>query len=144
MMEILHGIFYLMVSSYRKNVYLLIFYTFFTAFGTSQKSFDEQDLGRSIGYKYAQVKGAIERDWSGNYIPVSLLDKQFLRLTEETLDDNVLMNEKVVIEGNGPVLENDLTDVPARFGKKLDFHQLLASRIMKCKFLHPIRICSVF
>ena len=90
-------------------------------------------MARSIAYEYAQVRGAIERDWTGPHLPVSLLDKQFLLLTDETLDDGVLMNETVKIENNGPVLENDLRTAPSRYDKSLDFQQLMQTRIMKCE-----------
>ena len=87
----------------------------------------------AIDYKYGRVIDAIERDWTGANLPVSLLDKHFLRLTEDTLDDGVLMNETVFVENGGPVLENNLESVPPRYGNKLMFQQLLQSRMMKCK-----------
>lgn len=53
---------------------------YFLAFGTSLKDFDARDLRSAIEYQYARVRDAIERDWTGANLPVSLLDKQFLRL----------------------------------------------------------------
>ena len=97
------------------------------------KNFDPSDLKSTIDYQYGRVRDAIERDWTGTNLPVSLLDKQFLRLTEDTLDDGVLMNETVFVEDSGPALENNLETVPPRYGNKLMFQQLLQSRLMKCK-----------
>ena len=89
------------------------------------KDYDIEDVRRSISYHYARVKSAIEHDWTADAVPVASLDKQFLRLTEETIDDGCLMNETVLIRDDGPELENDLENVPPRFERQLDFQQIL-------------------
>ena len=98
------------------------------------KDYDIEDVRKSVSYHYAQVKSAIEHDWTADEIPVSSLDKQFLRLSEDTIDDGCLMNETVLISNDGPELENNLESVPPRFERQLNFQQLLQSRIWKCKF----------
>ena len=95
--------------------------------------FDEENLKRTIAYEYARIKKAIEQDWTQKRPPIGLLDKEYLRLTEETIEDAVLMNEKIVIENDGPVLSNDLDTVPSKYDRKMELQQLLQSRLMRCK-----------
>ena len=97
------------------------------------KEYDEEDLKRSIKYKYSRVKTSIEREWTEQGFQVSVLDYQFLRLTEETIIDGVLINASVRLEDDGPVLANNLETVPQKFEQKMDLQQVLHSRILKCK-----------
>ena len=103
-------------------------------FNTNLKVDGEDDLERTIQYQYARIKSDIEKDWSGKRFSVSSLDKSYLRLSEDTIGDGVLMNESVKIEGDGPILVNDLECVPSRYGRKMEIRQLMQSRIMRCKF----------
>ena len=96
---------------------------------------DVEDLSRTVNYEYNRITTSIDKDWSGRRLPVAELTKQYLRLTVETLEDQVLMNEAVIIENDGPVLQNCLTTVPPRYGQKMDLQQLMQNRIFKCKFL---------
>ena len=114
----------------------MFFFNFCLAFGTSLKEYDLEDVRRSVSYHYARVKSAIEHDWTAEKPPVSSLDKQFLRLTEESVEDGCLMNETVLIQNDGPMLDNDLENIPPRFGRQMDLQQLLQSRIWKCEFFH--------
>ena len=91
-------------------------------------------MPRAIEYHYNRVKNAIERDWSVKQLPISSLDKDFLRLDAETVEDGCLINETVRIENNGPILMNNLETVPRFCGLKLDLKQLMQSRIFKRKY----------
>ena len=96
------------------------------------------DLKRSIEYSYGRVRESIERDWTGRRLPVAHLDKSFLRLTAETLEDGQLLNETVQIENDGPVLSNNLESVPKSYEQRMDLEQLLQSRIFRCKYQNCI------
>ena len=89
---------------------------------------------RDLKYQYSQVKDAIEQDWTGESLPVAFLEKKFLRLSEDSLEDGCLMNDTVLVENDGPILENDLENVPPRYSNRMDLQQLLQSRIWKCKW----------
>ena len=95
--------------------------------------FDEDHLVRTLAYEYARIKQAIEQDWTQKRPPIALLDKEYLRLTEETIEDGVLMNEQIMIENDGPVLNNDLDTVPSKYDQKMGLQQLLQSRLMRCE-----------
>ena len=97
-----------------------------------QSDVDFDDLPRSIEYHFSRVKNAIDRDWTVKQLPISTLDKDFLRLSVDTLDDGCLINETVEIEGNGPILSNNLETVPRYCGLKMDLKQLMQSRMFKC------------
>ena len=77
---------------------------------------------------------AITQDWSARRPAVSRLEKRFLRMTEETVEDGCLINDSIRIEPSGPIIENDLGSVPSRFDKKMDIQQLLQSRMFKCEY----------
>ena len=49
--------------------------------------FDEDHLVRTLAYEYARIKQAIEQDWTQKRPPIALLDKEYLRLTEETIEE---------------------------------------------------------
>ena len=109
---------------------------FISAFNTVMKAdADEHDLGRVIQYNYEKLRLDISKDWNAPRVSVSSLDKDFLRLTDESILDGQLINVVVKIENNGPILENCLTSVPLRYEGKLEFEQILQSRLIRCKYL---------
>ena len=72
----------------------------------------------------------IDTDWNINKPPIARLNWNYIRMDEETVDDGVLINASVKIVNNGPLLCNNLWDVPMRFPLRYTFHQLLQTRIM--------------
>ena len=97
---------------------------------------DESDLERVIQYNYDQIRLDITQDWNAPRVSVSSLDRDFIRLTDDSILDGQLINAVVKIENDGPLLENCLTTVPLRFEGKLEFEQILHSRLIRCKLLH--------
>ena len=104
------------------------------AFNTSLKEHaDDSDLGRTVQYHYERINQVISSDWTATRTPTSSLDWDFLRLSEETIEDGQLICSVIKIEGNGPILENCLETVPLRYEGKMDVDQLLQSRLLRCK-----------
>ena len=93
---------------------------------------DHEDLKRVVLYEYNRVYNSISHDWSAENPPVSKLEKQFVCLSNEVLEDGVFINETIRLENGGPVLENNLETVPLRFEKRMDLQQLMQSRLFKC------------
>lgn len=98
-------------------------------------------------YNFNALKETIEHDWNVEKPPVHKLVKEYLSLTEDTLEDGALINEVVIIEQSGPCLKNNLSTVPSRFPLKYDFIQLMQTRIPKCKIsvtYHHLYIILIF
>ena len=66
--------------------------------------------------------------------PRHLLEKSWLRLTENAMLDGQWINERVVITDGHPMLTNNLSKVPEQDLKKLSFKEILESRIIQCKY----------
>ena len=113
---------------------------YFLAFNTSLKEdADDSDLGRTIQYHYERINQVISSDWTATRPPVSSLDRDFLRLSEETIEDGQLISSVIKIEGNGPILENCLENIPLRYVGKMDVDQLLQSRLLRCKLFQQAK-----
>ena len=87
----------------------------------------------SVLYNFDKIKKAIEHDWTVSKPPMHLLVKEYLPLTPETFEDGALMNETVIVQSNGPCIQNNLSTVPSRYPFKHDFAQLLRTRILQCE-----------
>ena len=94
---------------------------------------DVEEVRRSVDYEYARINSAITQDWTQKPAPISALDKRFMLLTEGAMLDGTLINETVMIVGDGPVLDNNLQVPPLRFSARMDLEQLFQSRLFKSK-----------
>ena len=111
--------------------------TLFSVFGAEWKEgeFIFEGLEDSIIYRYRTLELQIERDWTTADPPRHLLEKSWLRLTENAMRDGQWINERVVVRDGHPMLTNNLSKVPEKDLKKLSFRELLESRIIQCEYI---------
>ena len=114
----------------------VLYWHIFSVFGADWKDGDFifEGLEDSIIYRYRTLQLQIERDWSVENPPRHLLEKSWLRLTENAMRDGQWINERVVIRNGHPMLTNNLSKAPEQDLKKLSFKELLESRIIQCKY----------
>ena len=119
---------------------------FILVFGADWKDeeFLFEGLEDSIIYRFRTLELQIERDWSIENPPRHLLEKSWLRLTENAMHDGQWINERVVIRNGHPMLTNNLSKVPEQEMEKLSFKELLESRIIQCKCICIILLPSKF
>ena len=85
-------------------------------------------------YRFRTAELQINHDWTAEHPPRSLLEKSWLRLTDNAMLDGQWINPRIVIRDGHPMLTNSLNAVPAEDLIKMPFKQILESRIVKCKF----------
>ena len=85
-------------------------------------------------YRFRTAELQIDHDWSAKNPPRSLLERNWLRLTDNAMNDGQLINPRIVIR-DGPMLTNSLHTVPTEPMEKMQFKQVLESRIVQCKII---------
>ena len=107
----------------------------FSVFGAEFKDeeFVFEGLEDAVIYRFRTAELQINHDWTVERPPRSLLEKSWLRLTDNAMRDGQWINPRIVIRNGHPMLTNSLTTVPVEDLVKMPFKQILESRIVQCK-----------
>ena len=92
-----------------------------------------EGLEDSVIYRFRTAEIQINHDWTTETPPKSLLERTWLRLTENAMNDGQPINSRVVVRQGHPMLTNNLSKIPTESLEKMSFKELLESRIMQCK-----------
>ena len=111
----------------------------FLAFNTSLNFTGATDnIESSILRLYADVEASTE-DWDAVDPVFFNLEKRYIGLAPETLLDGQFINESVKLTSNGPMIINNLADVPTQMSFRYGLTMFFQTRIMGCKLVLLLR-----
>ena len=93
-----------------------------------------EGLEDAVIYRFRTADLQISRDWTTDSPPKSLLEKSWLRLTDNAMNDGQHINPRIVVRQGHPMLTNSLHKVPTEDLIKMPFKHLLESRVIQCKY----------
>ena len=94
-----------------------------------------ENLEDSVIYRFRTIQVQLDHDWTADKPPKHLLEKNWLRLSENAFNDGQFINARVVVRNGHPMLTNSLSQVPDHDLEKMSFKHLLESRITQCKYI---------